>query len=224
MTTIFIRTIIIYVILLSAMRLMGKRQIGELEVSDLITTLLVSEIAALPITDTNLPVSHAVIPIIVLLTFEVISSALLVKFPWIKKYISAKPTTLIKNGKLSSKQMLKARITADELISEMRQNNISDLEEVEYAILEQNGKISVIQKPEYRTPTVKDLNIRTNGSGFYHIIIENGCIDRHGTREMQLSRNDIDTILKKNKIKMSEVYLMLISDDNEINIIRKDRS
>ena len=88
MTTIFLRTVIIYVVLLTAMRLMGKRQLGELEISDLITTLLVSEIASLPITDTNIPVSHAIIPIIILLTFEVVSSTLLVRFPAVKKFIS----------------------------------------------------------------------------------------------------------------------------------------
>ncbi len=223
MTTIFIRTIIIYIVLLSAMRLMGKRQIGELEISDLITTLLVSEIAALPITDTNLPVSHAIIPIIILLTFEVVSSALLVKFPRIKKYISTKPTTLIKHGKLSPSQMMKARITADELISELRQNNISDIGEVEYAILEQNGKISVIQKAEYRPPSAKDLKISVPPCGFYHIVVENGSIDLHGAREMKLTKKDIDNILKENGTSLSEVYLMLMGDDRSIDIIKKEK-
>ena len=158
MTTIFIRTVIIYVVLLTSMRLMGKRQIGELEISDLITTLLVSEIASLPLTDTSIPVSHAIIPIILLLTFEVISSTLLMKIPPIKKFISTRPTTLIDNGRLCPEQMKKVRLTVDELMSEIRQNGISDIDEVQYAILEQNGKISVIQKPEFRPPSARDMN------------------------------------------------------------------
>ena len=195
MTTIFARTIIVYLILLSAMRFMGKRQIGELEVSDLITTLILSEIASLPITNSSIPILHAVIPIVILLTFEVLSSALLVQFPKIKSLISPHPTILIKNGDLSSKGMKKARITADELISELRQNGISDISEVQYAILEQNGKISVIQKSEYRPLSAKDIGIRPKDSKLHRIIIENGYIDKHGLKESGLSQKDVDSIL-----------------------------
>lgn len=224
LTTIFFRTVIIYVVLMFAMRLMGKRQIGELEVSDLITTLLVSEIASLPITDTNIPVSHAIIPIIILLTFEVGSSALLVSFPTIKKMISTRPATLIKDGKLSSKAMRTARISADELISELRQNNISDLSEVQYAILEQNGKISVIQKPEYRTPSVKDLRISVKDEGLYHIIIENSCINPHGASEVRMSKDDIISLLNGKGISIKDVYLMMISDSGDVQIVKKEKS
>lgn len=223
MTTIFLRTVIIYVVLLTAMRLMGKRQLGELEISDLITTLLVSEIASLPITDTNIPVSHAIIPIIILLTFEVVSSTLLVRFPAVKKFISTRPTTLIKDGKLSSAQMKKVRITANELISELRQNNISDIKEVQYAILEQNGKISVIQKPEYRQPSAKDLNISIKDTGLYHVVIENGYINRHGAEELDLDKEKISKILDSKKIRRKDVFLMMVSDSGEIEIIRKDK-
>ena len=222
MTTIFIRTLIVYVILLSAMRLMGKRQIGELEVSDLITTLILSEIASLPITDSSIPISHAVIPIIILLTFEVVSSSLLVRFPGIKNLFSTRPTILIKNGALSSKQMNKARITADELISELRQRGISDIAEVQYAILEQNGKISVIQKPEYKTPTAKDLNIQPTDSGLYRIVVENGYIDKHGVKESGLSKADICNILNEEKISLRQVYLMTVNESKEAEIIVKD--
>lgn len=222
MTTIFIRTIIIYVVLLTSMRLMGKRQIGELEISDLITTLLVSEIASLPITDTNIPVSHAIIPIVILLTFEVVSSALLVKFPPIKKYISTRPTTLINNGRLYPTQMQKVRLTADELISEIRQNGISSISEVQYAILEQNGKISVIQKPEFRPPSAKDMNMNTSDSGLFHIIIENGLINSHGLCGAGLEKEELDRILREKRLERKNIYLMMISDKGEIEIVLKE--
>ena len=223
MTTIFIRTAIIYVVLLTSMRLMGKRQIGELEISDLITTLLVSEIASLPITDTSIPVSHAIIPIIMLLTFEVVSSVLLLKFPFIKKYISTRPTTLIKNGKLCPSQMLKVRLTAGELISELRQHGISCVSEVEFAILEQNGKISVIQKPQYRPPAAQDMNIKIKDSGLFHILIENGMINKHGMVETGLDRKKLDSILNSRGLQPKDIYLMTVSDTGEIEIIKKDR-
>lgn len=223
MTTIFIRTVIIYVILLTSMRLMGKRQIGELEISDLITTLLVSEIASLPITDTNIPVSHAIIPIVMLLTFEVVSSALLVKFPPIKKFISTHPTTLIDKGHLCPLQMQKVRLTADELISELRQNGISSISEVQYAILEQNGKISVIQKPQFRPPSANDMNIEIKDSGLCHIVIENGLVNIHGLSEADLDNKKLDALLADRQLRQKDIYLMMISDSGDIEIIMKDK-
>lgn len=223
MTTIFIRTIIIYVVLLTSMRLMGKRQIGELEISDLITTLLVSEIASLPLTDSSIPISHAIIPIILLLTFEVVSSTLLMKFPPIKKFISTRPTTLIDDGKLCPHQLQKVRLTADELISEMRQNGISDIDEVQYAILEQNGRISIIQKPEFRPPSSKDMNIETVNNGIYHIVIENGLTNPHGLNRAGLDRKKLGDILHSRHIKQKDIYLMMINDGGDVKLVPKEK-
>ena len=105
MATILLRTIVIYVLLMVAMRLMGKRQIGELEVADLVTTLLISEIASLPLTDNSLPLSHAVVPIALLISFEICTSAVTVRFPRFKKLITARPSTLISNGKIHKHAM-----------------------------------------------------------------------------------------------------------------------
>ena len=222
MTTILFRTIVIYITLLTAMRLMGKRQIGELEISDLITTLLISEIASLPITDANIPLSHAIIPIILLLTFEVLSSALLVKIPSAKKFISTRPTTLIKNGTLLYSQMKSSRITADELISELRQQGISDLSEVNYAILEQNGKISVIPKPQFKPLTANDVGISTADPGLFHIIIENCEVNESELSTLGLDRSFIKKALKNKELSLDNVYLMLVSDGGEIQIIKKE--
>ena len=223
MTTIFIRTIIIYVVLLTAMRLMGKRQIGELEISDLVTTLLVSEIASLPLTDTSIPVSHAIIPIILLLTFEVTSSVLLMKFPPIKKFISTRPTTLIDNGRLMPLQMQKVRLTADELISEIRQNGISDISEVQYAVLEQNGRISIIQKPQFRPPSAKDINITPVDDSLYHIIIENGFTNPHGLQKTGLDQKKLAELLSARRLSQHDIYLMMINDNEDIKIILKEK-
>ena len=119
--------------------------------------------------------------------------------------------------------MKKVRITANELISELRQNNISDIKEVQYAILEQNGKISVIQKPEYRQPSAKDLNISIKDTGLYHVVIENGYINRHGAEELDLDKEKKSKILDSKKIRRKDVFLMMVSDSGEIEIIRKDK-
>ena len=155
MVTVLARTIIIYMTLIAVMRIMGKRQIGELEISDLATTFLISEIASLPITDTELPISHAIVPIIALLTLEVFISALLSRFPKIKFLFRASPATLIKDGVLSQKAMRDARLSFDELFSELRRQGVDDISHVSYAILEQNGNITVIQKARYLQPSAE---------------------------------------------------------------------
>ena len=117
MTNILLRTIRVYVFLLIIMRVMGKRQLGELEVSELVSTLLLSDIAALPITDQNIPLIHALIPIIVITTFEISLSVVLTKIPRLKNIVSSRPSTLIKKGVIDRKEMIRNRISIDELFS-----------------------------------------------------------------------------------------------------------
>ncbi|MBO5415627.1 MAG: DUF421 domain-containing protein [Clostridia bacterium] len=222
MLTILFRTIIIYIFLLIIMRLMGKRQIGELEISDLVTTFLLSEIASLPITDTNIPVAFAIIPMVILLTFEVSSSWILSRFPFFKNFLSARPATLISNGKINRKEMLAARLSLDELIGELRQNGISDISEVRYAILEQNGKITVIQKEEKKPISAEKMKIEVCDSGMDRIIISDGYINRHSLRALKMSRADVEKILKSKKIEQKDIYLMLIDDAKNVKIFRKD--
>ena len=185
MTNIFLRTAIVYLFLLTIMRIMGKRQLGELEVSELVSTLLLSDIAALPITDRDIPLLYAIIPIILITTFEIALSVLLTRFPTLKNLVSTRPGALIRKGRIDLKEMRKNRISIDELLSELRQNDACEISEVEYAILEQNGKITVIKKRINSQPTLKDLGISVKESGIPHIIIANGHIDKHGLKQMK---------------------------------------
>lgn len=220
--TIFIRTCIIYVLLMCSMRLMGKRQIGELELSDLVTTLLISELASLPITDNFIPLSHAIIPIITLVTFEVLSSFLVVHFPYLKNFISSRPSVLINRGKPDRRAMLSARISADELISELRQQGVTDISEVQYAILEQNGKITVVQKAPFKPPSAKQLNISTSENGISHIVVCEGKINKNSLRTLSLSKSDIEEELKKQNLALRQIYIMLIDDAKNVQIIKKE--
>ena len=224
MTTLLIRTVLVYVLLIIAMRLMGKRQIGELEISDLVTTLLISEIASLPITDATIPISHAIVPIVTLLTFEVVSSTLLSRFPRIKNLLSARPATLIRDGKLCGREMKQARLSADELISELRQQGITDPAEVRYAILEQNGKISVIPKASCRPPTAKEIKLTVKDTGLYHIIIDKGVFNKHNLKDLQLDQSKLERTLATHGLMPRDVYLMMMNDEGGMEIIRKDET
>ena len=222
MLTILIRTIIIYIFLLIIMRLMGKRQIGELELSDLVTTFLLSEIASLPITDTSIPIAFAIIPMVILLTFEVCSSFLLSMFPWLKNIFSAHPATLISNGKIIKKEMRAARLSLDELMAELRQNGISDISDVRYAILEQNGKITIIQKSSTKPPSAKDMKISVSDNGMEHIIISEGFINKHSLKLLRIDKACVDDLLAKKKLTRKQVYLMLMDDKKNVKIFKKE--
>ena len=220
MLTVFLRTAIIYFLLILAMRLMGKRQIGELEVSYLVTTLLISEIASLPITEPELPLTHAVIPLVLLLSFEVIISFLVSRFPRLK-FLTARPSTLIRNGKISQSAMKNARISFDELFCELRNQGVYDLDEIEYAILEQNGRITVIQKARFRQPSAEDLGLKVKENGLFHIVIEHGRINRHGIDLVGIRESDLRRELKKKKLEVSDVYLMTVNDAGKRTVIPK---
>ena len=222
MFTVLLRTFIIYISLIAVMRIMGKRQLGELEISDLVTTFLISEIASLPITDTEIPLSHAIIPIIALLSLEVSISALLSKFPKLKFVFSARPATLIKDGAICKKALEDSRLSFDELFTELRQQGCDDISQIKYAILEQNGNITVIQKAKYKPLSADTVGISVNEVGLFHIIIERGKVNSYGLEQIDYSIEELNKILSALDYTYKDIYLMMINDAHEIRIIPKD--
>ncbi len=219
MVTVLLRTLIIYVSLILVMRLMGKRQIGELEISDLVTTFLISEIASLPITDTEIPLSHAIIPIIALLTLEVAISIFLSKFPRFKFLFSTRPSTLIKNGTLQKKALEDSRLSFDELFSQLRQQGFDDISQINYAILEQNGNITIIPKAPYKPPTSEQLNITSKEKGLFHIVIERGKINSYGLKVIGYDKEKLLRRLSKKGYVPKDIYLLMINDADEMRLI-----
>ncbi len=220
MTTILIRTVIIYIFLITIMRLMGKRQLGELEVSELVSTILLSDIASLPICDQDIPLLYAIIPIITITFFEVGMSFILTKMPVLKKLISASPSMLIQKGQINKRELAKNRISTDELLSELRQKNITDILEVEYAIMEQNGKITVIPKVQYASPSASDLGLSPKERGLCHILVSDGRIDRFGLKRVKKDEAWLRSYLKKRNLALKQVFLLTIDDSEKITVIQ----
>ena len=208
MASIFIRTVFIYLFLSIAIKIMGKRQIGELEISELVSTLVLSEVAALPIADPDIPLMNAVIPIISIVCLEIIISSLKNKHDTLKKYIEGEPTYLVYKGVLNQEALLKNRISINELLSEMRAQGSYDIRGVDYAILEQNGKLSVFENQEVKS--------------FAHPLIIDRSIDKNSLQLLGYDENWLNNVLKKNKITSEEIFLMTVDEDGYINIIRKD--
>ena len=222
MLTILVRTVIIYVILLATMRLMGKRQLGELEISELVTTLLISEIASLPIADQTIPVIHAIIPLVTILAMEMMLSLILLKCPRLKNLASARPTVLIRHGELDQKELKRSRISLDELISELRQASVSTIEAVDYAILEQNGKISIILKKTESPPSAADLNITLKENGIMHALIEDGQINDYNLQLLGHDRAWLAALLKERKRLAADIFLLTLDDEENLYIIDKE--
>lgn len=224
MLTVFLRTLIIYVVLVGAMRIMGKRQIGELEVSDLVTTLLLSEIATLPIENSDIPLSFSIIPIITVLTIEVVSSVISKKYPKVSNILNSNPNMLICRGRLDQKELEKSRISIEELISEIRQAGYSGINEVQYSILETGGKITIIPKVAYRAVTLGDLKISERESGIAHIVIANGIVNEQNLILIEKSEKWLRARLKKQHIDIGDVLLMTVDDDMNETVIKKEGS
>ena len=222
MLTILFNTVIIYTILMIIMRIMGKRQLGELDVGELVITILLSEIASLPITNPEKPLLHAVLPISTLALLEILSSTLILKFPKIKKILASKPAVVIAHGKIDKRAMKKVRISVEDLVCQIRQNGIFDLNEVDYAILEENGKMSIIPKSIYRQPDRKDLGIPDDNSGMMHIIISDGVINTHSLDILQKSEKWLMAILKKHSCDPKDIFCMTCNDAGKLYIVKGD--
>lgn len=222
MLTVFMRTFIVYTTLIIAMRLMGKRQIGELEVSELVTTFMLSELATTSIENQDVPVVHAVIPIIILLFIEVLSSVVLIKLPIFKSVVSARPSILIKDGKIDQKELKNNRISLEELMSEMRSGQCTNISDVSYAILEKNGKLTIIPKAKYCPPTADDLGIKPQESGILHLLIIDGKICENNLKVSGKSREWLDKEIKKLPCPMKNIFYLGIDDAERITLVKKE--
>jgi uncharacterized membrane protein YcaP (DUF421 family) len=203
MLTLLIRTLLIYTILIAIMRLMGKRQLGELEITDLVTTLLISEIASLPLTEESIPLHHAVIPVLTLALLEVGASALLLKLPAVKRLLMPRPTLLLLHGVPDRTAMKKARLSCEELLSQLRLKEIYDPQDVAFAVMEPNGQISVIPEAESEGPPPS--------RGMLRLIISDGGINHGNLRLIGKDTAWLETYLKRRGYLPREVF-MLLSD------------
>ncbi len=224
MVTVFIRTLLIYLILIVSMRLMGKRQVGELQLSELIVTIMLSDFAATPIYETDIPFAYAIIPILLLLSVEVILSFIILHAPKLKILLGGRPSLIIRKGILDQKELARQRMCISELISSLRQQGISDIGDVEYAILEENGKLSVFEKAEKKPPSAEDLGISTREAGISHSLIIDKNIITRNLKSAGWSRGHLCDELRKLGKTPSDVLLFAVNDCGETTIIYKEKS
>ena len=224
MASIFVRTVIIYALLLVAVRVMGKRQVGELEVSELIITFLLSELAVLPLSNVNAPITHGIVPVVLLISAEVIFSFLTSRSPTLRKIMLGKPSIIINKGVLDEKELSRLRISAAELMSELRLKGVASPEEVYYAIIEDNGQLSVFKKAKYSPLTPDDAGTASTERGIAHFVITDGKISDSALSDAGLKKDDLYKILKEKGAAAADIHLMSVDDGGGVFIIKKGRN
>lgn len=223
MTVIIVRTLIFHFILTICMRVMGKRQIGELQMPEFVTAVMLSEMASLPITDTNVPLTHGIVSVLTLSSLEIIISFILKKSPAVRKAIDGSPLLLMARGEFVEQNLDKARITLDEVFSELRSNGYRSPDEIEYIILEQTGKISIIPKAQFDALTPHDTAKSVPEQGIAHAVIIDGKTNKRGLEDAGKDRAWLEKELKRHGAKQEEVLFMTVDDKLNI-IIRKKES
>ena len=218
-----VRTCILYLLVSFGMRVMGKRQIGDMQPSELVVTLLISEIAAIPIQDSSQPITTAIVAIFSLVSLEIILAVLTLKFSIINDIVNGKPAVIIKDGKIIQQRLKRMRITVSDLLELLHAQGIFDLDEVSYAIIETNGTLSVMQKPFFRHARVGDVIDQKNDDGSYPaLVVSDGKFVNRGIADVGTTKEYILKCLKKRKIKLDDCFIMTLDTKNNIYIVKKE--
>ena len=215
MLIIFIRSILLYIIVLIVMRLMGKREIGQLQPFELAISIMIADLASTPMADTGIPLTNGIIPILALLVMHLVISILNIKSIKARQILCGKPSILIYRGRINEKNLKKERFTVNELEERLRGNNIVNIGDVEYAILETSGQITVIQKPNKRTTIPEDFGIEPEYEGIAYDLIVDGKVMYEN---LKILKKDYDWLKKQvNKFGILPEQALLVTIDGKGN-------
>lgn len=217
-----IRTIILYAVIIVAVRLMGKRQIGEMQTSELVVTLLISDIASLPMQNTEQSLLSGFVPILILIICEIALSVLMMKRAKFRKLVCGMPQIIIRNGEIDQSQMRKLRMSTEDLCEQLRQEGCFKLSQVEYAIIETNGKLSILKKAGEEPPSCSQLGIAPDGCNVETVVISDGELSKHSIEISGTSEERLKEILDDEHIKLEDVFIMTAGRGGEYKIIKRE--
>ncbi|MGI6280259.1 MAG: DUF421 domain-containing protein [Acutalibacteraceae bacterium] len=221
MVAIIIRTLILYIMLTFGIRVMGKRQIGDMQPNELVVTLVISEIAAIPLQDKTQPIINGICAIFILVILEILMSVAAMKLLCIRRLMSGQSVVLIKNGTIDQAAMKKVRMTVLDLVELLRGKDVFDIEDVAFAVLEVNGDLSVLLKSQKQTITPKDMQIQTKQANLPLPVISDGKIIKETLNALNIKRNELSRILEKERVTLKDVFLLTIDSDKKICLVKK---
>lgn len=220
-----IRTIIMYAFVVVTLRIMGKRQVAELEPSELVVTIIISDIAAMPITDLGQPLFGSIVAILLLLVLEVCLSYAAYKNLGVRSVLYGRPSTFFSKGKMHQNEMDKQRFNIGDLMEEIRNSGASSLDEVDYVIMETNGNVSVILNSKNRPVTPKDLNIKVEPTRISFIVIDNGTVIEENLKRLGLDDIWLQKQIQKSGVsRAKDVFYLGVDENGTVVTVPKERN
>lgn len=216
MINIFVRVLILYILVLITMRLMGKRELGQMQPFELVIAIMIADLASVPMSDTGIPITNGIIPILALLLIQLVISIINLKSIWGRKVICGMPSILIYRGRIDEKVMKKEKFTINELQERLRQNNVFNIGDVEYAILETSGQVTVIQKPEKRNTIPEDFGIIPEYEGIPYDLVIDGKVMNENLKAIGRDYNWLLKQTEKFKIKPEDALVVTYDGKGQI--------
>lgn len=218
-----IRTLILYIFIVIALRIMGKRQLSDMQTSELVITLVISDIAAIPMQDNAIPMLSGIVPILVLMVLEIVLSIIMLKSPGIRSAVCGKPIIIIEKGKLLQSAMKKLRLSTEDLFAQLRLQEIFCIDDIDYCIAETNGQLSVLLKPAKQpleAGSVKELN----ESGIIEtVVINDGTFLENSMRICGISRKEAEDYTKQEGVPINDIFIMTATNRGDFRIITKEK-
>ena len=220
----YIRTIILYLVLIFCIRLMGKRQIGQMEPSEFVVTMLVANLASIPMQDGGIPLFSGVVPIVTVLGVELVLSALSMKSTRLRRIFCGKPVILVENGNILQKNLRKTRITLDELTGHLREKDVLDLQSVQYAILETNGNLSVFPYPKEKPASAKEAGVQVKKQYLPVTIISDGEMMVKNLSKAGKDKVWVHKVLQERQATVEQTWLLTVDGSDRIVFYRKEEN
>ncbi|MBP3270885.1 MAG: DUF421 domain-containing protein [Ruminococcus sp.] len=222
MVIVLIRAVLLYAVIVFCIRLMGKKQLGELQPSELVVTIMLSNIATLPIEDVNIPLTMGLIPILTIVCIDVFFSQLSLRSRLVRRILCGTPKVIISEGKLDQSAMRKLRFTIDDLYEALRSQQVFDISDVQLAVVETTGQISVYVKKESQPITASDIGIKAESSDPPLLIVEDGKIAENAFSKINADRKWLDGVLKKEKLSIEDIFIMTCDRQKNYTLIKKE--
>ncbi len=216
-----IRTVLLYIFVITAIRIMGKRQLSDMQTSELVITMIIADIASIPMQNTSQPLLSGIVPVLILVCAEIFISILMLKLPKLRNLVCGKPEIIIANGRLNQTMLRGLRLTTEDLSVLLRQQGVFNIEDVQFCIIETNGQISVLLKPEKRNPTLGDMNLPAQDSGLETVVVSDGELLKVSMEICGVDKGWIEKILSRENMKVEDVMMMTVNRLKEYSIIRK---
>lgn len=222
MIIILVRTLILYIFVLISVRIMGKGELSEMQPFELVVTLMIAELAALPMEDTKLPLINGIIAILTILFVQITISFINLKSEKARRFICGKPSILIHKGVINEKELRRLRINMNDLIEQLRTKDYPVIKDVEYAILETSGDLSIIPKSNKRPPTVEDVKASPVYEGLPTSLIIDGKINYGNLKYVNLDESWLKEVLKQNNVDtIDDVFFCSIDESKDIFIQKR---